>query len=70
MLTLKEKLLEEVKELPEKKVKEVIEFIDYIKLKEDEWFINYVNKRSKLAKAEKQAGKKFIRLKELQEEYK
>jgi len=55
--------------LPENKVKEVIDFIEYLRLKEDVWFINYVNQRGKLAKAEKIAGKKFTKLDDLQKEY-
>jgi len=30
---------------PKKKVREVMDFIGYLKLKEDEWFIEFVNKR-------------------------
>jgi hypothetical protein len=67
--TLKEKLIEDIVTLPEKQVKEVIDFIEYLKLKEDVWFIKYVNQRSKLAKSEKQVGKKFTKIEELQREY-
>jgi hypothetical protein len=56
--------------LPEKKIKEVIDFVNYLTLKEDAWFIAFVNKRGALAKAEKKAGKKFTRLEELQKKYK
>jgi hypothetical protein len=66
--SLKEKLLEDIAALPEKKVKDVIDFVEYLKLKEDDWFINFVNQRARLAKAEKKAGKKFIKLEELQKE--
>ena len=67
--SLKDKLIAEVKDLPERKVKEVIDFIGYLKLKEDDWFIEFVNKRSRLAEAERKAGKKFTKLEELQKEY-
>lgn len=67
--SLKERLIEDIVTLPEKKVKEVIDFVEYLKLKEDDWFINIVNQRSSLAKAEKKAGKKFTKLEELQKEY-
>jgi hypothetical protein len=66
--SLKEKLLEDIATLPEKKVKDVIDFVEYLKLKEDDWFINFVNQRARLAKVEKKAGKKFTKLEELQKE--
>ncbi len=68
-IRLKEKLIEDIETLPERRVKEVIEFIEYLKVKEDDWFINYINKRGRMAKAEKKAGKKFTKLEELQREY-
>ena len=67
--SLKEKLIEDIVTLPEKKVKEVIDFVEYLKLKEDDWFIKYVNQRGRSAKAEKIAGKKFTKLEDLQREY-
>ena len=67
--SLKEKLIEDIVTLPEKKVKEVIDFVEYLKLKEDDWFIKYVNQRGRSAKAEKLAGKKFTKLEDLQREY-
>jgi len=68
-ISSKNKLITEIEDLPEKKVKEVIDFIGYLKLKEDDWFIEFMNKRSRLAKAERKAGKKFTKLEELQKEY-
>ncbi len=67
--SLKDKLIAEIDDLPEKKVREVMDFIGYLKLKEDEWFIDFVNKRGRLAKAERKAGKKLTKLEELQKEY-
>lgn len=67
--SLKKKLIADIETLPEKEVKEAIDFIGYLKLKEDDWFIDFVNKRGKLAKAEKKAGRKFAKLEELQKEY-
>jgi hypothetical protein len=66
---LKERLIEDIVTLHDKKVKEVLDFVHYLKLKEDDWFINFVNKRSRSAKSEKKAGEKFIRLEELQKQY-
>ncbi len=68
--SLKKKLIADIETLPEKEVKEAIDFIGYLRLKEDEWFIEFVNKRGRLAKAQKKAGRKFTKLKELQKEYK
>ncbi len=36
-IRLKEKLIEDIETLPERRVKEVIEFIEYLKVKEDDW---------------------------------
>lgn len=66
--SLKKKLIADIETLPEKKVKEVIDYIGYLKLKEDDWFIDFVNKRGRLAKTEKRASRKFAKLEELQEE--
>ncbi|MBI4823470.1 MAG: hypothetical protein HY805_04480 [Nitrospirae bacterium] len=67
---LQDKLINEIKNLPRSKVFEVIDFVSYLKLKEDDWFIAYVNKRGRLAKAQKKRGMKFTSLEELQKAYK
>ena len=67
---LKEKLIEDIEMLPEKRIKEVIDFVEYLKLKEDDWFISLVNQRGRSAKTDKKTGKRLIKLKELQEQYK
>jgi len=67
--SFKVRLIEDIEALPENKVKEVIDFVSYLRLKEDDWFIKFVNKRGTAAKAEKKAGKKFIRMEELQRKY-
>lgn len=67
---LKDRLIREIKNLPDRKVGEVIDFVSYLKFKEDDWFISYVNKRGKLAKAQKKAGVKFTKVEELQKAYK
>ena len=68
-IALKQRLLRDIKDLPAKKIQEVIDFVEYLKLKEDNWFIDYVNRRGSEAKAQKKAGKKFTSLDELQKEY-
>jgi hypothetical protein len=50
-------------------MKEVINFVSYLKLKEDEWFTDYVNRRGRLAKMERKSGKKLTKLEDLQREY-
>ena len=68
-VSLKEKLFADIRGLPEGKVKEVSDFVEYLKLKEDEWYIRYISQRSKRTKEDREAGKKFIGLAELQKEY-
>ena len=65
----KRRVIEEIEDLPENKVKEVIDFISFLKLKEEDWFIDFVNKRGSLAQYEKKMGRKFIKMEELQENY-
>lgn len=66
---LNELIINEVRGLPEKKKKDVLNFIEYLKLKEDREFVDYVNKRTEEAIAEKKQGKKTFSVTELQEEY-
>ncbi len=66
---LKKKVIAAMDDPPEKKVKEVLDFVGYLKLREDEWFIDFVNKRGALARAEKKARKKLARLEDLQKGY-
>ncbi|MFH0813371.1 MAG: hypothetical protein V2A69_11125 [Pseudomonadota bacterium] len=68
-VTLKKRLIEDIEGLPGDKIKEVINFINFLKLKEDDWFMEFVNKRGTVAEYEKKTGKKFIKIEELQEEY-
>ena len=65
----KEILIKEIEEMPVHKVKDVLNFVHYLKIKEDDWFIDLVNRRSRQAESDRKAGKKFIGLRELQEEY-
>jgi hypothetical protein len=67
--SLKQKLINDIQDLPEKKIKEVFDFVEYLKLKEDKWFIRYVNQRGQEAGEDRKAGKRFISLAELQKEY-
>ena len=67
---LKEKPIREIEAMLAEKVKEVMSFVDYLSLKEDKWFVDLVNRRNRLAEADRKAGKKFTSLEELQKEYK
>jgi hypothetical protein len=44
-------------------------FLEYLKIKKDHTFIEYVNKRTKQAIAAKKRGERFISLEELQKDY-
>ena len=44
---LNELILKNIQELSEKEKKEILSFIEYLKIKEDQSFIEYVNKRTK-----------------------
>jgi hypothetical protein len=66
---LKKKVIAAMDDLPEKKVLEVLDFVSYLKLREDAWFIDFVNKRGALARSEKKEGKKFTKLANLQKAY-
>lgn len=56
--------------MPTEKVREVANFVDYLSLKEDDWFVEYINRRGAQAKIDKKRGKKFTSLSELQESFK
>jgi hypothetical protein len=47
----------------------VVDFVEYIKLKEDNWFIDLVNQRGEAAKIEQKTGEKPSRLQELKKQY-
>jgi len=64
----REILLERIDSLPERESREVLTFVEFLKLRQEQWFISYVNQRTKEAVLAKKAGKKFSTLKELQTE--
>lgn len=65
---VKRQIVNEIKSLPRKFIFEVFDFIEFLKLREDKWFVDFVNKRTKAALAAKKRGIKFSSLKELQKE--
>ncbi len=66
---LNELILKNIQELPEREKKEVLNFIEYLRIKEDHSFIEYVNDRTQGAIEDKRRGKGFISLEELQRDY-
>jgi len=62
-------ILERVQGLPDKEKKEVLDFIEFITIREDRFFIDYVNRRTEAAAEAKKRGEKFTSLQELQKEY-
>ena len=62
-------IIEKLIELPTEDKKEVLNFIEFMQIKQDRSFIDYVNERSKKAIKDMEGGKKLFSLKELQAEY-
>ena len=62
-------IIEKLIHLPDNEKKEILNFIEYMQIKQDRSFIDYVNERSKKAISAIAAGEKFTSLKELQAEY-
>ena len=65
----KRRVIEDIEDLPENKIQEVIDFINFLKLREEAWFIDFVNKRGALAESDKKIGRKFMKIEQLQQEY-
>ena len=66
---LNELILHNIRELPEKEKKEILSFIEYLKIKEDHSFIEYVNKRTRETIEAKTRGEEFTSLEDLQRDY-
>ena len=62
-------IIENLQELTDKEKKEILNFIEYLRIKEDHSFIEYVNKRTEEAMEAKRKGERFISLEELQRNY-
>ena len=67
--SLRKHFLDEVMSLPDDKLEVALEFVEFIKVREDPLFIDYVNMRTAEAVKDRKTGKKFYALKELQNEY-
>lgn len=64
--TLEKEAIKSIKSFSEGNKKELLNFIEFLKLKEEEWFIDYVNSRTEQALNAKGKKQKFITLSELQ----
>ena len=58
-----------IRKLSNREKKEVLNFAEFLKVKEDQLFIEYINMRTKEAIEAKKKGKTFCSLEELQREY-
>lgn len=66
---LNTKIMMRMKTLADQQKRELLKFIDYLKMRDDASFLAYVNDRTQQALAAKQQGEHFSELAELQEEY-
>lgn len=59
-------ILKQIQGLPNTRKVEVLKFIEFLQLQEDQTFLAYVNHRTTQAIEAKQRGNRFLSLKELQ----
>ena len=64
-----ELIMDNIQVLPDRDKQEVLNFIEYLKIKESQSFIDYVNRRSEQVVEDRRRGAKFSSLNELQSEY-
>jgi hypothetical protein len=62
-------IIDNLLELPTNDKREVLNFIEFVRIRQDRPFIDYVNERSKKAVKAIAAGERLTSLKELQAEY-
>lgn len=67
--TLHERLYQEIKQLSDQQLREVLLFIEFLNIREDKEFIEYVNERTQQALNARERGGKFQQLEELQREF-
>lgn len=63
------KIIKSINALPENHQREVLRFIEYLKMIENASFLAYVNERTRKSMAAKQRGEHFTSLEELRQEY-
>jgi hypothetical protein len=66
---LHERLYEEIQHLSDEQVQEVLLFVEFLSIREDKEFIEYVNERTQQALDARGNGRKFYCLEELQREF-
>jgi len=67
--TLHKLISQEIRQLSDQQLQEVLMFIEFINMRADEDFIDYVNRRTQQALDERRHGVKFRSLEELQQEF-
>jgi len=67
--TLHERVYQEIKQLSDQQLREVLLFIEFLSIREDKEFIEYVNERTQQALDARERGENFYRLEELQKEF-
>ena len=67
--TLHERVYQEIKQLSDEQLREVLLFIEFLSIREDREFIEYVNERTQQALNARKSGRKFYGLEELQREF-
>jgi hypothetical protein len=69
VVRLDELIFKAIQNLKENEKKEVMKFIEFLRIKEDNTSIDYVNRRTEQAIMAKKWGERFISLEELQKDY-
>lgn len=67
--TLHERVYEEIKQLSDQQLQEVLLFIEFLNIREDKEFTEYVNERTQQALDARERGERFYCLEELQREF-
>jgi hypothetical protein len=67
--TLHGRVYEEIKQLSDQQLQEVLLFIEFLNIREDKEFIEYINERTQQALNARERGEKFCHLEELQREF-
>ena len=62
-------ILRSIQELEDRHKREILDFIEFLKIREDRSFIEYVNRRTEEAMDARKRGERFTSLQELQQEY-
>ncbi len=67
--TLHEKVSMEINQLSDRQLEEVLLFIEFLNIREDKDFTDYVNRRTQQVMNDRKKGKKFSNLEELQKKF-